>query len=80
MTLQLKGIVPPLVTPFAADQELDERALHAEIRYLLDAGVHGLTVCGSTSNPLFWSTENWHSYDRLMPFAVDDRDSNGCIL
>jgi 4-hydroxy-tetrahydrodipicolinate synthase len=49
MALQLTGIIPPLVTPFTGgNQDLDEPALRAEIRYLLDAGVHGLTLCGST--------------------------------
>src|SRR5437868_14152926 len=49
MRLQLTGIIPPLVTPFTGgDQDLDEPALRAEIRYLLDVGVHGLTLCGST--------------------------------
>src|ERR1044071_474186 len=49
MPLQLTGIIPPLVTPFTGgDQDLDEPALRAEIRYLLDVGVHGQTLCGST--------------------------------
>lgn len=48
MSLTLRGIIPPLVTPFTEEQELDEAALRAEIRFMLDAGVHGLTVCGST--------------------------------
>ena len=49
MSLQLTGIIPPLVTPFTSgDRDLDEPTLRAEIRYLLDMGVHGLTLCGST--------------------------------
>ena len=49
MSLQLNGIIPPLVTPFTpGSQDLDEDALRAEIRYLLQTGVHGLTLCGST--------------------------------
>ena len=47
--LELHGILPPMVTPFHADtEELDEEALRQEVRVLLAAGVHGLTVCGST--------------------------------
>jgi 4-hydroxy-tetrahydrodipicolinate synthase len=47
--VQLRGIIPPLVTPFTPGaQDLDEDALRAEVRYLLDVGVHGLTLCGST--------------------------------
>ena len=48
MYLQLRGIIPPLATPFTPEQEVDEQALRAEVRYLLDSGVHGLTICGST--------------------------------
>ena len=43
------GIVPPMTTPFRPDDTLDEDALRAETRYLVDtARVHGLAVGGST--------------------------------
>jgi 4-hydroxy-tetrahydrodipicolinate synthase len=43
------GVVPPMVTPFDAEGEIDERALRADVRYLIEqAGVHGLAVGGST--------------------------------
>ena len=48
MSLHLKGIVPPLATPFTREGDVDEEALRNEIRHLLEQGVHGLTVCGST--------------------------------
>ena len=48
MSLDLHGIIPPLVTPFTDDEEIDADALRREVRYMLDAGVHGLTVTGST--------------------------------
>jgi 4-hydroxy-tetrahydrodipicolinate synthase len=48
MAAQFRGIMPPMVTPFTADEELDEGALRRETRVMLDAGVHGLCVCGST--------------------------------
>jgi 4-hydroxy-tetrahydrodipicolinate synthase len=42
------GIVPPLTTPFRADQTIDEPALRAEARYMVEtAKVHGLAVGGS---------------------------------
>ena len=47
MTIQ--GIVPPMATPFAADETIDETLLRAEVDYLIsEAGVHGLAVGGST--------------------------------
>src|SRR5262249_5141275 len=43
------GIVPPMTTPFRADETIDERALRAESRYLIEtARLLGLTVPGST--------------------------------
>ena len=46
---QIAGIVPPMTTPFRADDSIDEAALRAETRYLIEeAGVHGLAVTGST--------------------------------
>ncbi len=45
----IRGIIPPMVTPFTADGGIDEQALRADVRYLVDkAKVHGLAVCGST--------------------------------
>jgi 4-hydroxy-tetrahydrodipicolinate synthase len=45
---ELFGIVPPMTTPFDADGEIDEGAVRAQVRWLLEAGVHGLAVGGST--------------------------------
>ena len=44
----IRGIVPPMTTPFGADGEIDEEAFRAQLRFLLDAGAHGLAVAGST--------------------------------
>lgn len=48
MALQLRGIVPPVVTPMTADHELDLPALRAHIDYMLSKGVHGVFVLGTT--------------------------------
>jgi 4-hydroxy-tetrahydrodipicolinate synthase len=50
MTLDIHGIIPPLVSPFTADEEPDVAALRAEVRHHLDLGVHGLCVTGSTGD------------------------------
>jgi len=52
------GIVPPMTTPFGAGEELDERVLRAEVRYLVEeAKVHGLAVGGSTGEGHTLSTD-----------------------
>jgi len=49
MRERISGIVPPMTTPFRSDDTIDEGALRAETRYLIEtARVHGLAVAGST--------------------------------
>jgi 4-hydroxy-tetrahydrodipicolinate synthase len=48
-TLDLHGIIPPVSTPFSPDGHVDETDLRSLIGFLLDAGVHGLFMLGSTS-------------------------------
>ena len=44
----ITGIIPPMVTPFDAEGNVDEGLHRAEVRHMLAARVHGLAVCGST--------------------------------
>jgi 4-hydroxy-tetrahydrodipicolinate synthase len=54
----IRGIIPPLVTPFREDGSIDEQAHRAEVRFMVeDAKVHGLAVCGSTGEGHTLSTE-----------------------
>lgn len=48
-TLSLKGIIPPVCTPFTEDHKLDVPSLERLIDFQLDAGVNGLFMLGSTS-------------------------------
>lgn len=48
MTERIMGIVPPMTTPFDEGGNIDEKAFCADVDYLLEAGVHGLAVGGST--------------------------------
>lgn len=58
MNSSLGGIVPPLVTPFGADEEIDERALRADVRFMIErAHAHGLVVGGSTGEGHTLSTD-----------------------
>ncbi|MFI4875925.1 MAG: dihydrodipicolinate synthase family protein [Blastopirellula sp. JB062] len=58
MHQNITGIVPPMVTPFRTDGSIDEEALRAETRYLIEtAQVHGLAVCGSTGEGQTLSTD-----------------------
>jgi 4-hydroxy-tetrahydrodipicolinate synthase len=76
MTIQ--GIIPPMVTPFDAHEEIDEDALRAEVRYLIeDAGVHGLAVGGSTGEGQTLSTDELR---QVVGAAVDVADGRVPII
>ncbi|MEJ7837592.1 MAG: dihydrodipicolinate synthase family protein [Thermomicrobiales bacterium] len=47
--LDLHGIIPPVCTPFSDDGQVDVADLKSLIGFLLDSGVHGLFMLGSTS-------------------------------
>lgn len=44
----LYGIIPPIVTPLKNDNELDEEGLEKLIKHLLNGGVHGIFLLGTT--------------------------------
>jgi 4-hydroxy-tetrahydrodipicolinate synthase len=44
----LHGIIPPIVTPFTNEQELDLTRLRTHIDFMLANGVHGIFVLGTT--------------------------------
>jgi len=70
MPTTLHGIVPPITTPFTANDDIDEVALRAEVRYLIEtARVHGLAVCGSTGEGHTLTTEETR---RITAIAVEE--------
>ncbi len=42
------GIIAPVVTPFTDDGILDEEAFRAQAKFIMNAGVHGISPGGST--------------------------------
>jgi 4-hydroxy-tetrahydrodipicolinate synthase len=43
-----RGIIPAVITPLTAEGKFNEKAMRKLINYLLDGGVHGLFVVGTT--------------------------------
>lgn len=43
-----KGIIPAVITPLTADYRFNEKAFRRLLNYLIDGGVHGLFVVGTT--------------------------------
>ncbi|WP_233584621.1 4-hydroxy-tetrahydrodipicolinate synthase [Aquabacterium soli] len=51
------GLWAPLITPFGADGALDLASLDRLTRHLVQAGLDGLVVCGTTGEPATLSTD-----------------------
>lgn len=66
----IRGIIPPLVTPFRADGSIDEHAHRAEVRHMIEgAKVHGIAVGGSTGEGHTLSTDETR---QIVAWTVDE--------
>ena len=65
----LRGVVPPVCTPFTPDYEVDEKSLRRLINHLIDGGVHGLFVLGSTSEVAYLTDKRRADVIRI---AIDE--------
>ena len=45
--MRFPGIIPAVTTPFDSDGEVDVAGLAANVRFLLDSGVHGIVGTGT---------------------------------
>ncbi|MDI9588534.1 MAG: dihydrodipicolinate synthase family protein [Acidobacteriota bacterium] len=55
--MKLQGIIPPVVTPLTDDHEFDEVSYERLLNRMIDAGVDGLFVLGSSSEVVFSTDE-----------------------
>ena len=68
-SMELSGVIPPLLTPTDAQDRVDEPALRRSIRRLIDADVHGLFVGGTAGEGPLLADREW---SRLMEIAFDE--------
>ncbi|MGI5230025.1 dihydrodipicolinate synthase family protein [Actinoallomurus sp. CA-142502] len=54
----LSGVIPPVCTPLTPDREVDTASLTRLVDHLLEGGVNGLFVLGSTSEVAFLPDEH----------------------
>jgi 4-hydroxy-tetrahydrodipicolinate synthase len=71
MPAEFTGIIPPVLTTFDADEDIDEQAMRQEIRYLLDSGVHGITAAGSSGEGEKLSIDESCELARIVIDEVD---------
>jgi len=67
-TKKHRGVVVPMVTPFTADGDLDEMGVRTIIDYLLEGGVDGIFVLGTTGEK---ASIPWPMRRRLVRLAMD---------
>lgn len=85
----LKGVIPPIVTPVDEEENVDEKALKNVIEHVLDGGVHGVFVLGSNGEFYALDFENQkraveitvkHVNKRVPVYAgVSAITTKGCI-
>jgi 4-hydroxy-tetrahydrodipicolinate synthase len=46
--MELKGVYPAMATPLTPEEKVDKTSVRKVVRYLLDGGVYGLVLMGST--------------------------------
>jgi 4-hydroxy-tetrahydrodipicolinate synthase len=87
--MQLRGIIPPAVTPFHPDESLDLPRLRSHLDWLLETGVHGLFVLGTTGEfyalseaekETVMATAQEHIAGRVPLFAGTGAESTGEII
>ncbi len=74
MDFKPEGIIPPLVTPFSDDGSLNESMLRKIINYVLDAGVHGVFIAGSTGESYALDAK-----ERIRAFEIAIEEVNGKV-
>lgn len=72
-----RGVAPALVTPFTADDEIDEDAFRGLIQRQIDGGVSGLVVLGTTGENPTVTDEERH---RLVDIAVETADGRVPVI
>jgi len=72
VTERIRGIIPPMVTPFLPDGTLNLPKIRLEARRLLRAGVHGLSFGGSTGEGALLRDEELEAGVRAIREEVGD--------
>jgi dihydrodipicolinate synthase/N-acetylneuraminate lyase len=71
--MRFPGILPAVTTPFDASGEVDGAALQANVRALLDAGVHGIVGTGTMGEAGSLSIHERRAVIAAIVAAVDGR-------
>lgn len=67
MTKEVKGIIPPLTTPFTEDGNVYEAGLRHLVEFQAENGIHGLFICGTYgSGPIMSLEQRKHVHNIVV--------------
>jgi 4-hydroxy-tetrahydrodipicolinate synthase len=69
MKTQLGGVISAIITPFTADEQVDESTFRTVVNLMIDQGIHGLFPVGTGGE---FSTLSLEEKQRLMAVAVHE--------
>jgi 4-hydroxy-tetrahydrodipicolinate synthase len=75
--VEIEGIIPPHVTPFRRDAEVDEAALRRLVHFWLENGSSGLMSCGSNGEAPYMSREERR---RVVEVVVDEVNEEAPVI
>jgi dihydrodipicolinate synthase/N-acetylneuraminate lyase len=80
-TVDWKGYIPAITTPFTADGELDRNAWCELVEWMVGEGMHGIAVAGTTGEWFSLTGEERFDLFRLAAEVVDGRITvlGGCM-
>ncbi len=71
--MRFEGIYTPVITPYLPDQSIDKNAFSEVVDHLIDSGVHGLIVAGTTGEYYAQSYEERVELMKLANAQIKDR-------
>ena len=70
---KISGVVPPVVVPDTTDRKLDVASYERSLNRMIDAGVDGLFVLGSSGEVVFSTDERREEVIRESVRIIDGR-------
>ncbi|WP_178946079.1 dihydrodipicolinate synthase family protein [Kocuria sp. TGY1127_2] len=74
VTPAFHGVIPPVITPRTSDGEIDRQGLERVVRHLIDGGVHGLFMLGSSAETPYMSDD-----ERRIVVELTAEFANGSV-
>ena len=65
--VEIKGIIPPMITPINDDESINEQELRRQVERLIKAGVHGLFVLGTNGEGYILSDK-----EKVLTVVIDE--------